>query len=71
LAFKLKESLNLLDALELDTITELLDELLRIDYGSPVNDLLQETRQAVDLFDYDSASRSIEDCLSALGLGSR
>jgi CheY-like chemotaxis protein len=67
LSFKLKESLHLLDALELDTVTELLDDLLKFEFGSVVDELLQKTRQSLDFFDYDSASRSIEDSLSALG----
>jgi hypothetical protein len=52
--------------LEQDLVLELLNDLTRYSYGSSVDKLLQDVRQAVDFFDYDGAASSIQECLDVL-----
>jgi CheY-like chemotaxis protein/HPt (histidine-containing phosphotransfer) domain-containing protein/anti-sigma regulatory factor (Ser/Thr protein kinase) len=66
LDIKLREAGHLLDALEQDLVAELLNDLMRYSYGSSVDKLLQDVRQAVDFFDYDAAVSGIQDCLGVL-----
>ncbi|MDR2528696.1 MAG: response regulator [Synergistaceae bacterium] len=66
LKVKLEEATHLLDNLEQELTTGLLDGAMAFTYGEPADGMLNAIRQAVDAFDYDSALVGIQACLLAL-----